>query len=258
MRNVEERLERFGVMADDMAKLMQVSPEFIERWAPVTIVYDLSGQPKEKPNVMSMSIEDGVVFDGLDKEAPVKAESLIDQLDSYDDALCWAGLGYLASARQRSVGRYGHRAQSNAEMLTTGFMQSVRAAQKIGGLRAEFVEGKQVKAGEKRLDRLAATLIAVTFYHRGNLYLATDSPTQSQIGATERLILQLGRRGNKLGKAVKGVINGSDIAEEVALQDWEESLRKGYLHWFTHEENKAMQEYIIDFLKRRAPRNRVA
>lgn len=252
MKNPEQRIEQFGTMSDDMAAMLQVTPEFIEEWAPTTVIYPLGGQ--QRPNVTSFSIEDGVVKDGLSNPSTPYTRSLVDRLEAFDDALCWSGLYYLASPSARGVKRFGSPEapfggpyEPERARLTGGLMESVRAAQQIGGLAAEHLEPKSVRIAEKRVKRLAKTVIAVTFNHPEKIFLATETPTQEQLDAAESLIPVLGRRDRKnTAKLLDDAGNGK-IAEPIDKDKWQDELRRWHVKWLSQEEYEEEQRGLDEF-----------
>ncbi len=239
MGSLEQRVEQLGTMADDMAGVMQVTPEFLaDQYPHVRVDSDIK-YIKESDRGPAAALVAGVAFGAsrlfLQPEyGPENLEVVLESrlpgfpstgngLGAYSEALAHTGLGHLQSTRAMQPIRIQSPEAVPLEprsVLTNGLFRSIRAVQLLGSEPAEHTDRPLVRTLEDITQHLAKTVIAVTLDYPDKVFLATDTPTEEQMTAIHSLTPRLTRKDRKMVERSVAAASKTNLADSIDTEEW--------------------------------------
>ena len=249
LSQVEQINNELYQVTDNMAGVLSLTPEFIDRWAPrITIV----------PMTLS---EDGRFSINFENGEPVGdnqpyTQSDIVQLQDYDGDLVAAGMERYASyeARARWYVESIEAGPNPSQRLTGSLIGSIGAAKRIGTTGAEQLsrlDKKHQKLIASRTLRLVHVLVAGLVDCPSAVILPVESPTQQQAEAIEGLLPYVnGRSWRDLRVRASSIVDRLDNLPTIDVDAWQDKLRRIGLNWLSKEEYLARKEFLSGIFSR--------
>lgn len=250
---MEQILGNLDDTADNLAQLMQVTPEFIMERAPVTRVFHVD---PSRDRLIGFGVEKGVLVDAAGNLLQPINRSSLDEIEAYEDRLSPAGLGRFAREGTFYIGSpettFWAPPEPEKAHLTTGFLSGIKALKTIGNVSVEEVGREYAKAATQRVRRMARILMNVSLYYPDGIFLPPETPTQEQAEALVNLTPFLRPyidRDVMMSDKIKQLDKHKDSLPTINKSAWQERLKRDHLRLYTAQERRDIDERIHTLLE---------
>ncbi len=214
----------------DVAHALELTPEFVEQNAPVTIEIPLEPDPTGS----RVHVE----LPGDLERAHQKSN--LDRIVGYSSTLVYAG--FVRKRGHISVPQ-GYSPRNRTASITGGLIEASHAAMHLQ--EQSFDTTSEVKIAEQKLQQLARDVATLAVDYRDCLYTPDTNPTGLAIDGLSELVSILG--GKRADIDLKARVKSLDRLRNYGQVDdrdgWMEELRM-MLGWFTPVEREEQRKFI--------------